>query len=294
MAGTAIAIHRLVTGQAGQVNSAYDDVPLTGRVRIIFQPAEERLPGGSLSVIRQGVLEGLPRILAAHCEPRFDVGTIGTRIGAITSASDTVKITLSGRGGHTSRPHLTEDMVFALSQIAINVPAVLNRRIDVRSAVSVVWGQINAGAAPNAIPSTGYLAGTLRCLDAEAWQSAGELLDEVVQQVAAPYGVNVSLEHVRGVPPVVNTEAETDLIEDSARAELGSRAIQLTPQSMGGEDFAWMTQQVPGSMLRLGTRTPGGPVYDLHMGDFAPDERAIGVGMRIFTAAALRAMAGVQ
>lgn len=294
MAGTAIAIHRLVTGQAGQVNSAYDDVPLTGRVRIIFQPAEERLPGGSLSVIRQGVLEGLPRILAAHCEPRFDVGTIGTRIGAITSASDTVKITLSGRGGHTSRPHLTEDMVFALSQIAINVPAVLNRRIDVRSAVSVVWGQINAGAAPNAIPSTGYLAGTLRCLDAEAWQSAGELLDEVVQQVAAPYGVNVSLEHVRGVPPVVNTEAETDLIEDSARAELGSRAIQLTPQSMGGEDFAWMTQHVPGSMLRLGTRTPGGPVYDLHMGDFAPDERAIGVGMRIFTAAALRAMAGVQ
>ena len=93
---------------------------------------------------------------------------------------------------------------------------------------------------------------------------------------------------------MVNTEAETDLIEDSARAELGSRAIQLTPQSMGGEDFAWMTQQVPGSMLRLGTRTPGGPVYDLHMGDFAPDERAIGVGMRIFTAAALRAMAGVQ
>ena len=294
MAGTAIAIHRLVTGQAGQIDSAYDDVPLTGRVRVIFQPAEERLPGGSLSVIRQGVLEGLPRVLAAHCEPRFDVGTIGTRIGAITSASDTVKITLTGRGGHTSRPHLTEDMVYALSQIAVNVPAVLNRRIDVRSAVSVVWGQITAGAAPNAIPSTGYLAGTLRCLDAEAWQSAGELLAEVVQQVAAPYGVKVSLEHVRGVPPVVNTEAETDLIEDSARAELGSRAIQLTPQSMGGEDFAWMTQQVPGSMLRLGTRTPGGPVYDLHMGDFAPDERAIGVGMRIFTAAALRAMAGVQ
>lgn len=294
MAGTALAVHRLVTGQAADLAPGLDSVPLNGRVRVIFQPAEERLPGGSLSVIRQGVLEGIPRILAAHCEPRFDVGTIGTRIGAITSASDTVKITLSGRGGHTSRPHLTEDMVFALSEIAVNVPAVLNRRIDVRSAVSVVWGQINAGAAPNAIPSSGYLAGTLRCLDAEAWQSAGELLDEVVQQVAAPYGVDVHLEHVRGVPPVVNTEAETDLIEDSARSELGSRAIQLTPQSMGGEDFAWMTQQVPGSMLRLGTRTPGGPVYDLHMGDFAPDERAIGVGMRIFTAAALRALAGVQ
>jgi metal-dependent amidase/aminoacylase/carboxypeptidase family protein len=239
MLGTGLALHRIVTGTAGSLGQAeLDTLPLTGRIRIIFQPAEERLPGGSLSVIRQGTLEGIPRILAAHCEPRFDVGTIGTRIGAITSAADTIKISLSGRGGHTSRPHLTEDLVYALSEIAVQVPA--------------------------------------------------------VQQVARPFGVRVHLEHIRGVPPVVNTEAETDLIEDAARYELGSRAIQLTPQSMGGEDFAWMTQQVPGAMLRLGTRTPGGPVYDLHMGDYAPDERAIGVGMRIFTAAALRALAGVQ
>ncbi|MEV4900800.1 amidohydrolase [Citricoccus sp. NPDC055426] len=293
MAGTALALHRIL-GDDGRPGPDFAHLPLAGRVRIIFQPAEERLPGGSLSVIRQGTLQGIPRILAAHCEPRFDVGTIGTRIGAITSAADTIKIGLSGRGGHTSRPHLTEDLVHALSAIAMQVPAVLNRRIDVRSAVSVVWGQINAGAAPNAIPASGYLAGTMRCLDAEVWESAGDLLDEVVQQVARPFGVKVHLEHVRGVPPVVNTEAETDLIEDAARYELGSRAIQLTPQSMGGEDFAWMTQQVPGAMLRLGTRTPGGPVYDLHMGDYAPDERAIGVGMRIFTAAALRTLAGVQ
>lgn len=291
MAGTALALHRIANGTSGL---QLDPSALGGRVRVIFQPAEERLPGGSLTVIRQGVLEGLPRILAAHCEPRFDVGTIGTRIGAITSASDTIKISLSGRGGHTSRPHVTEDLVYALAEIAVNVPAVLMRRIDVRSAVSVVWGQVTAGAAPNAIPSTGYLAGTMRCLDAKVWEAAGEMLDEVVHQVARPFGVDVHLEHVRGVPPVVNTEAETDLIEDAARFELGSRAIQLTEQSMGGEDFAWMTQQVPGAMLRLGTRTPGGPVYDLHMGDYAPDERAIGVGMRIFTAAALRALAGAQ
>ena len=92
-------------------------------------------------------------------------------------------------------------MVFALSQIAVNVPAVLSRRIDVRSAVSVVWGQIAAGSAPNAIDNTGYLAGTMRCLDADVWEEAGALLDEVVRQVAAPYGVHVQLEHVRGGPP---------------------------------------------------------------------------------------------
>lgn len=293
MLGTALALHRLLETE-GNGGIDLSGISLSGTVRIIFQPAEEKLPGGSKSVIDQGILDDVPRVLAAHCEPRFDVGTIGTRIGAITSAADTIRLTLNGNGGHTSRPHLTQDMVYALSQIAIGVPAVLNRRIDVRSAVQVVWGQISAGAAPNAIPSTGYLAGTMRCLDADAWESAGTLLDEVVQQVAAPYGVEVGLEHIRGVPPVVNQEAETDLIEDAARFEIGSRAITLTPQSMGGEDFAWMTQKIPGSMLRLGTRTPGGPIYDLHMGNYIPDERALGVGMRVFTAAALRALAGAQ
>ncbi|MGW3946457.1 amidohydrolase [Micrococcus endophyticus] len=294
MAGAALVIGRILRGATADPALRAAGERARGSVRVIFQPAEERLPGGSLSVLRQGILDGVPRILAAHCDPTVDVGSIGTRIGAITSAADTIRITLTGRGGHTSRPHLTEDMVFALSQIAVNVPAVLSRRIDVRSAVSVVWGQIAAGSAPNAIDNTGYLAGTMRCLDADVWEEAGELLDEVVTQVAAPYGVQVQLEHVRGVPPVHNTDAETALIETAARRELGARAIQLTPQSMGGEDFAWMTQRVPGSMLRLGTRTPGGPVYDLHRGDFTPDERAIGVGMRVFAAAALQALVGEE
>ncbi|WP_420808220.1 amidohydrolase [Arthrobacter ruber] len=265
---------------------------LPGTVRIIFQPAEELMPGGALDVIAQGVLVGVPRILALHCDPRIDVGSVGTRIGAITSASDTIRVELTGRGGHTSRPHLTEDLVFALASIAVNVPAVLSRRIDVRSAVSVVWGQIHAGSAPNAIPAHGFMSGTLRCLEGEAWQSAGEMLDRAVREVAAPFGVDVKLEHIRGVPPVVNQEAETGLLEAAARAELGSHAVVLTPQSMGGEDFAWMTQEVPGAMMRLGTRTPGGETFDLHRGDYAPDERAIGCGVRVMAAAALQVLRG--
>lgn len=288
-------IHTTVMlGVALTLKAMDDQEPLGARIRVIFQPAEEKMPGGALSVIAAGVLDEVPRILALHCEPRIDAGKIGTRIGAITSASDTIKIELTGRGGHTSRPHLTEDLVFAMSQIAINVPAVLSRRIDVRSAVSVVWGQIHAGSAPNAIPATGYLAGTMRCLDGEAWAGAGDLLDEVVRQVASPYGVEVKLEHIRGVPPVINTEEETDLIEDSARAEMGSAAIVLTPQSMGGEDFAWMTNKVPGAMMRLGTRTPGGEDYDLHRGDYIPDEAAIEVGVTVMAAAALRAIAQLK
>ena len=263
---------------------------LFGKIRVIFQPAEEKLPGGALSVIEQGLLDEVPRILALHCDPRIDAGKIGTRIGAITSASDTINIEVNGRGGHTSRPHLTEDVVFAMSQIATQVPAVLGRKVDVRSAVSVVWGQIHAGSAPNAIPATGYLAGTMRCLDGDVWYEAGELLDAAVRQIAAPYGVEIKLQHTRGVPPVVNAPEETALIEAAARREYGSEAIELTPQSMGGEDFAWMTQKVPGAMLRLGTRTPGGKTFDLHRGDYVPDERCIEVGVRIMCAAALQAI----
>ncbi|MDO5634037.1 MAG: amidohydrolase [Micrococcus sp.] len=292
MAGTAVTLHRILTGQTDDAELAAAGARAHGRVRVIFQAAEEVHPGGALEVLGQGVLEGVPRILAAHCEPRFDVGVIGTRIGAITSAADTINITLTGRGGHTSRPHLTEDMVFALSQIAVNVPAVLSRRIDVRSAVSVVWGHINAGSAPNAIAATGTLSGTMRCLDAAMWEEAGVLLDEVVTQVAMPYGVQVDLEHIRGVPPVDNQEAETALIEAAVRREFGGQSIVLTPQSMGGEDFAWMTQEVPGSMMRLGTKTPGGIEYDLHRGDYIPDEGALAVGMRVFASAGLAEMLG--
>ena len=263
---------------------------LSGRVRVLFQPAEEQLPGGALTVIEQDVLKGVPRIFALHCEPKVDVGQVGTRIGAITSASDTVRLRLSGAGGHTSRPHLTQDLVFAMAQIAINVPAILSRRIDVRSGVQVVWGEIGAGVAPNAIPSEGTLAGTMRCLDAEAWHQAGELLDQVVEDVAAPYGVTVDLEHVRGVPPVVNGELETTMIENAARAELGEDAVVLVEQSMGGEDFAWYLQDVPGAMMRLGTRTRGGRTHDLHQADYIADEEAISCGIQVMASTALRAV----
>ena len=248
MLGVALALHEL-----------NEKTPLGRSIRILFQPAEEQLPGGAVQMISQGLLKDVPRAFALHCDPKVDLGQIGTRIGAITSASDTVKIHLSGHGGHTSRPHLTEDLIYAMSQIAVQVPAVLTRRTDVRSGVLVAWGQVSAGVAPNAIPAEGYLAGTMRCLDVEVWRQAGNLLDEVIEQVAVPFGVDARVEHIRGVPPVVNTDLETTMLENAARAELGEDSIVLVEQSMGGEDFAWMLQEVPGSMFRLAPAPPATP-----------------------------------
>ena len=140
------------------------------------------------------------------------------------------------------------------------------------------------------MPADGFLQGTLRCLDVDGWNQVAEVLPDLVERVTGPYGVDVELEHRRGVPPVVNTEEEVSLLEAAVRDELGPGSVQLTPQSMGGEDFAWYLTNCPGALVRVGTRTPGGITYDIHQGDYLVDERALEMSVRVYTAMALRAL----
>lgn len=254
-------------------------------VRAVFQAAEEVMPGGALDAITAGALEGVDSVFAVHCDPSIDVGQVGLREGALTAAADQVHITLHGRGGHTSRPQLTEDLVFALAKVITDVPAVLGRRLDPRTGAALVWGSVQAGRVANVIPSSGECRGTLRMLDAESWHTVGPLLEEIVHGVVQPYGVKAQVERVKGVPPVVNT---ADGISALRRGALAGRLTPVpTAQSLGGEDFAWYLDHSSGAMARLGTRTPGGPTYDLHQGDLVVDERAIALGARLLATAAV-------
>ncbi|WP_432535084.1 amidohydrolase [Kineococcus arenarius] len=280
-------VHTAVVAGAGLVLA---DLHRTGalahRVRLLFQPAEEVMPGGALDLVGAGVLEGVAALYGLHCDPSLEAGTVGLKAGPITSASDHVTVRLSGTGGHTSRPHLAGDLVFALGQVVTQLPAVLTRRVDPRSGVNLTWGAVHAGDAANAVPSEGYAQGTLRCMETEAWQHAGELVEGVVADLVRPYDVRAEVVLVRGVPPVDNDVRATAVLEEAARAALGAEAVLPTRQSLGGEDFAWYLHHVPGAMLRLGTHTPGGARHDLHRGDYAPDEAALGVGVRVLAAAA--------
>jgi amidohydrolase len=265
---------------------------LPGPVRLIFQSAEE-IGTGAMDVIDAGGLGSVGRIFALHCDPRLDVGMIGVRAGPITAACDLIKVTLTGPGGHTARPHLTADVVYALGKIVTELPAALSRRVDPRSSLSLVWGRISAGFAANAIPDEGIAEGTVRCLDAEAWDSAAGLVEELVHSVAAAYGVKADLEYARNVPPTVNEEASAQMFAAGAAGVLGADSVVSTAQSLGGEDFAWYLSSVPGALARLGTRTPGTRVVrDLHQPTFDVDERAIGVGIRVMAATALAAASG--
>lgn len=265
---------------------------LPGRVRLIFQPAEELMPGGALDVVAHGGLDGVERAYALHCDPHTDVGFVGSRVGPITAAADKITVRLIGHGGHTSRPHLTEDVIFALSQVVTGVPAVLSRRLDPRAGATMVWGQIAAGEAPNAIPSHGEVAGTFRCLDSSVWTIAGSIITDAVHEIVQPYGVRAEVIHTRGVPPTVNDAFAVQVAEAAARAELGDQSVVLTPQSLGGEDFAWMLEKVPGAMVRLGTRTPGGATHDLHRPDFDVDERAVPLAATVLASIALQDLSG--
>src|SRR6266849_7346590 len=265
---------------------------LPGKVRLIFQPAEE-VPGGALDVLAAGGISSVERAFALHCDPNLDVGKIGTRVGPITAACDKVKVQLSGPGGHTARPHLTADLVFALGKVITELPAALSRRIDPRSAISLVWGRVSAGSTPNAIPDSGLVEGTVRCLDDSAWHAAPDLLKALLESVASAYGVLAELTYLRNVPPTVNESVSTAMIEAAAERVLGPEATTPAPQSLGGEDFAWYLESVPGALCRLGTRRPGSADdFDIHQPSFDVDERAIGVGVRLMAATALTAICG--
>jgi amidohydrolase len=263
---------------------------LPGGVRCVFQPAEESTPGGALDVIAAGGLDKVERIFALHCDPRADVGELGIRVGAITAAADSVTVRLSGPGGHTARPHLTADLVYALGRVVTEVPSALTRRVDPRAVLSLVWGRISAGSTANAIPEHGMVQGTVRCHDIDAWERAPDLIREVATSVAAAYGVTAEVEYSRGVPPVVNDADSAEMLAAAGRMQLGEDGVVATERSLGGEDFGWYLDRVPGALGRLGVRRPGDQsVRDLHQGVFDVDERAIGLGVRVLVATALRA-----
>ncbi|MFF5144632.1 M20 family metallopeptidase [Streptomyces sp. NPDC013157] len=282
-------VHTTVVLGAGLVLAElHERGQLPRPVRLLFQPAEEVLPGGAADAIEAGVLDGVGRIIAVHCDPRVDVGRIGLRTGAITSACDRVEVALDGPGGHTARPHLTTDLVTAAARVAVDVPALIGRRVDSRSGLAVTWGRIECGHAPNVIPQHAELSGTVRCLDLEAWRQAPDVVHAAIDEVATMHRAKSEINYVRGVPPVVNDPVITELLRDAMTARRGTESIETTEQSLGGEDFSWYLERVPGALARLGVRTPGErTVRDLHQGDFDADERAITVGVELFTAAAL-------
>ena len=196
-------VHTAIMVGLGLVLAQLRDADLLPRgVRLIFQPAEESSPGGALDAIDGGVLQDLTEIYALHCDPRTDVGQLAFKVGAITSAVDQVDITLTGVGGHTSRPHLTQDIIGALGELATTTQLVLSRRVDPRSGVSLMWGSVHAGSVANAIPGSredrGHAAGPGRLGLAAGQEPAARSWPPTS---CGRSGSQIEVEVTDGVPP---------------------------------------------------------------------------------------------
>lgn len=283
-------VHSAIILGTGIALQALDELGrLPGRVRLIFEPGEETVPGGAVDVIKDGYLQDVGVIFGLHCDPKIDVGRIGTRIGAITSASDIVEIVLTGPGGHTARPEQTVDMVRVAGLVATDLPG---RFAEIAAPIGdtrLVFGALHTGNAHNVIPGQAMLRGTMRTPSRELWDAAPPLLRTALDEVVAGTGVTWEVRYGRGIPPVVNDAAATAMVDEAAMLSLGDGVLTATEQSWGGDSFAWYLEEVPGTYTRLGTHNPerNGHHLDLHASTFDVDERAIGVGITLMVNSAL-------
>lgn len=281
-------VHTAVVLGAGLALHAADALAgVRGRVRLVFEPSEESLPGGAVDVLAEGWFDDVDAVFGIHCDPKVDVGHLGVRVGALTSSTDMIAVTVHGPGGHTARPELTVNLLAVIGRLLAELP---ERVASLATGpVRVVFGSVHAGDAANVIPVEAVVRGTLRTPDREVWAQAYKLVETAVEQTLEGTGATWVVEHVRGVPPVVNDRAATELLADCATAVLGPDAVVEMEQSWGGDSFAWFTEQVPGSYGRLGVHDPTSskPRLDLHAGTFDVDERCINNGARVLATTAV-------
>jgi len=249
-----------------------------GRVRFIFQPAEEKIPGGATELRAERVHEGLRCIIGFHVDPTLDPGKVGLRIGGITGASDRFRIHLSGPGGHTSRPHQTVDLVYVAGRVITDLPEVIRQTIDPREPLALVFGSMSGGSAENVIPAEVTLGGTARMFDHDLWRDMPKLIEKSVGDLVHPSGARFELDYYRGSPPTVNDEQVIHTVRAAITDVLGPEADVATHQSLGSEDFAWYLEDIPGALIRLGSGIRGRTV-DLHSATFDIDEAAIETGI---------------
>jgi amidohydrolase len=255
-----------------------------GRVRCIFQPAEESSVSGSLDMISAHALEGVDKIFALHCDPSSQVGTIGIRAGAITSAQDHLTVKVSGIGGHSARPHLTPNPLSAIATIITMLPDVIDSRLPESERVVIGFGEMSSNGTKNAIPSYAEAGGTVRIPSANVWPGVPTMIKKAIGDIVERFALDCEVDYVRVCPGVVNDTESARIIAQAAVAVVGESNVYTPPQSFGGEDFAWYLQHIPGALFRLGVRPPESEAQvDLHSGRFDVDERAIGIGVKMFS-----------
>ena len=253
-----------------------------GTVKLIFQPGEERNPGGASYMIKEGVLDNpKPRgIFGLHVHPGLDLGKLSFRKGRVMASADELYVTIRSKGGHAAAPHLTADTVLVASQLIVSLQQVISRNNNPISPSVLSICSIQGGHTTNVIPSEVKLMGTFRAMDEEWRYKAHELIRKQVKGIAEATGAEIDLHIDIGYPTVNNDPALTETAWQLANSYMGKENVLETEMRMGAEDFGFYTQRVPGCFYRLGVRNEKeGIIHNVHTPQFNIDERAIEIGM---------------
>jgi amidohydrolase len=258
---------------------------LPGKVKFIFQPSEEVSPGGAKPMIEVGVLKNpnVSGIFALHCDPAIPIGQIGVREGPTMARADSFDITIIGRGGHGARPHDGVDAIMVAAQVIQALQTIVSRKINPLEPVVVSIGKMEGGSARNIICDKVVLKGTARTLNKEVAKKIPGFLKEIISGITKSAGASFELNYYGGYPILINHPKATDLARGTIAKLFGKDAIfELRRPMMGGEDFAYYLQKIPGSFLRLGIRNPKkNAIYPWHHPKFTVDEDAIKIGSAV-------------
>ena len=258
-----------------------------GTVKLLFQPGEERNPGGASYMIQDGALEN-PKpsgIVGLHVHPGLNIGQLSFRKGRVMASADEIYITIRSKGGHAAAPHLTADTILIAAHLIVSLQQIISRNNNPTSPSVLSICSIQGGSTTNVIPSEVKLMGTFRAMD-EAWRyKAHELIRKVAVGVVESMGAELDLHIDVGYPTVDNDPAFTEEAWKLADDFMGKEHVEETELRMGAEDFGYYTQVIPGCFYRLGVRNEAkGIVHQVHTPRFDIDENAIetGVGMMAY------------
>lgn len=260
---------------------------LPGRVVFLFQPAEEG-DGGASSMIADGALDGVSAIFAGHIDRHFKVGEIGIEPGLICAYTDTFRITIKGKGGHAAKPHETVDCLVAASLLVMSIQTLVSRETNPSYPTVVTVGRLQGGRAANVIADTALLEGTIRSTHPEVRQKVINGLTRMVGAMEELYNAKTSIDLSEGYPPVINDPTATAIARQAATMVVGDHGVAGLPHpSLGGEDFSFYLDRVPGCLVRLGGQREGLPGEPAHSPRFDFDEGVLAVGAAYLAQAAL-------
>ncbi|OLO39156.1 peptidase M20 [Alkalihalophilus pseudofirmus] len=281
-AHTAIAL-----GMAKALSEIKEEIE--GNVVFIHQHAEEMEPGGAIGMIEDGCLEGVDAIFAPHMENYIPVGKLAYRSGYILAASDRFEIEVIGEGGHGAFPHDTKDAVLMGSQLVCNLQQIVSRRTDPLKPAVLSIGSIHSGEASNVIADRATIKGTVRVFDEDVRDRIEQMIEDITASTCQAVGGSYNYVYKRGYPATWNHPEETNLLLEAAQKVVSKEDLIEIPPNMGGEDFSYFLQKVPGSYVFIGSANEEiGAIYPYHHPKFDIDESSLLIAAKVLTSTALQ------